>query len=434
MSEEGYKILCLFFLSVTLWATNLIPLSITSLLVIAAIPLLGIMDTSTVYSYFGNKAVFFILGAFILSAAMIGCGLSARISLWVLETQGKNPRKLVTTIYLFGAVASCFMSEHAVAAMLYPIVFEIVHALKLQRGTSVLGKSLFFALAWGCIIGGETTALGGARVPLAMAILEKNTQGASGIGILQYTVLSLPHVLLMLVGGWLVLFFLFPPDLADISPAREVLHRKSQVMGKMSVQEVGIAIVMAITLFFWFGYGENLGIANIAIIAIVGLFVLNLIDWKTVEKHVNWAIILMYGGAICLGEVMSKTGAALWVAKKIFEGNVQSPMAFLLALAFLAMVFTTFMSNSAVIAILLPPALSLCQTYDINPAVATMAVILPSNFAFCLPVGTPASALAYSSRFIGMKEMAFSGAILCLIGMVSLSISMFFYWPLIGFN
>jgi solute carrier family 13 (sodium-dependent dicarboxylate transporter), member 2/3/5 len=85
LSLEGYKVLCLFILCVSLWSTNLIPLSITSLLAIASVPLLGIMDASQAYSYFGNKAVFFILGVFILSAAMIACGLSTRISIWIME-------------------------------------------------------------------------------------------------------------------------------------------------------------------------------------------------------------------------------------------------------------------------------------------------------------------------------------------------------------
>ena len=66
LSEEGYKVLCVFFLCVSLWTTNLIPLSITSLLAIALIPMMGIMDAAEVYSFFGNKAVFFILGVFIL--------------------------------------------------------------------------------------------------------------------------------------------------------------------------------------------------------------------------------------------------------------------------------------------------------------------------------------------------------------------------------
>ena len=177
---------------------------------------------------------------------------------------------------------------------------------------------------------------------------------------------------------------------------------------------------MGATLFCWFGYGDQLGIANIAIISIVLLFVLNLITWKMVEAHINWAIVLMYGGAICLGEVMAESGAALWLAEKLFSGLVESGTVFLLVMAVLSTLFTTFMSNSAVIAIILPTAISMGPAYGIDPVVATMTVLLPSNFAFILPIATPAVALAYSSRFLTLKDMIWSGSILSLLGLVLL--------------
>ncbi|MDH5762952.1 MAG: SLC13 family permease [Nitrospinota bacterium] len=431
LSPEGYKVLCLFFLCVCLWSSNVIPLSATSLLVIGAVPLMGIMDASQVYSFFGNKAVFFILGAFVLSGSMIACGLSGRMSLWVIENWGHKPRTLMTSIYIFGAISSCFMSEHAVAAMLFPIVTEIVSALKLPQGKSAFAKSLYFALAWGCIIGGATTVLGGGRVPLAVEMLEKGNEGT--IGILQYTQLTFPMIVLLLVCGWGLLNLLYKPEIGDVAPALQNLHAKSLAQGKVSYQEMGVGVVMGLTLICWFGFGEQLGIANISIMAIVLLFVLNLITWKTVEPHVNWAIILMYGGAIALGQVMASSGAALWLAQKVFQGSIASPVAFLLTVAVLSTLFTTFMSNSAVIAILLPPVLSLCPDYGISGVVAAMTVILPSNFAFILPIATPASALAFASRQISLREMVFSGTLLSLLGMVCFLVLLFVIWPWMGF-
>ncbi|OGW14649.1 MAG: anion:sodium symporter [Nitrospinae bacterium RIFCSPLOWO2_12_FULL_47_7] len=431
LSKEAYKTLCLFFFCVSLWTTNLIPLSITSLFAIAMIPLLGIMEASKAYAYFCNQAVFFILGVFILSAAMIGCGLSARISIWVLEHWGQSPRSLVTSIYFFGAFGSCLMSEHAVAAMLFPIVMEIALALKLKKQESPLAKSLFFALAWGCIIGGATTVLGGGRAPLGMEILRKSTDGANVLTILQYTQLSLPLILLMLACGWVLLLLLFPPEITDILPAREVLHRKFQALGKVRFQEKGIAAVMIITLVCWFTFGEA-GMANIAILSIVALFVFNLTNWKMMDEHVNWAVILMYGGAICLGEVMANTGAALWLAKQVFGGAVYSTPIFLITVAFAGWVLTTFVNDSAAVAMLLPPVLSMSQAYGINPTMAAMIVILSSNFAFILPIGTPASALAYSSRFITLKDMIRSGMLLGFLGILCCIFLLLIYWPLIG--
>jgi solute carrier family 13 (sodium-dependent dicarboxylate transporter), member 2/3/5 len=434
LSPEGYKVLCLFILCVSLWSTNLIPLSITSLLAIASVPLLGIMDASQAYSYFGNKAVFFILGVFILSAAMIACGLSTRISIWIMEHWSGTPGQLITSIYCFAAFSSCFMSEHAVAVILFPIIYEIAQSLNLKRDNSVFGKSMYFAMAWGCIIGGAMTVLGGGRVLLGVEMLEKATAGQQTLGILQYTKLSFPLVMLLLAGGWVALKVLFPSDIQNIDPVRKALKQKATIMGKLTFQEKGIALVMGATLFFWFGYGDQFGIANIAIISIVLLFVLNLITWKMVEAHINWAIVLMYGGAICLGEVMSESGAALWLASQIFSGLIESSTVFLLVIALLSTLFTTFMSNSAVIAILLPTAISMSPAYGINPAVATMTVILPSNFAFILPIATPASALAYSSRFLSLKEMIWSGSILSLMGLVFYLFLLMFYWPMIGFQ
>ena len=434
LSFEGYKVLCLFVLCVLLWSTNLIPLSITSLLAIAAVPLLGVMEASQAYSYFGNKAVFFILGVFILSAAMVSCGLSTRISIYVMKNWSSTPSQLITSIYCFAGISSCFMSEHAVAVILFPIIYEITQSLNLKRENSVFAKSMYFAMAWGCIIGGAMTVLGGGRVPLAVEMLEKSTVKTETIGILQYTQLSFPLVLSMFAGGWLALKFLFPPDIHDIEPARKALQHKSRIMGKLTFQEKGIALVMLMTLFCWFVFGDQLGIANIAIISIVLLFVLNLITWKMVETHINWAIVLMYGGAICLGEVMAETGAALWLAQKLFSGIVDSPITFLLVIALLSTLLTTFMSNSAVIAILLPTAISMSPAYDIHPALATMTVILPSNFAFILPIATPASALAYSSRFLTLKEMIYSGSLLSLLGLGCFLILLVFYWPMIGFQ
>jgi len=335
-------------------------------------------------------------------------------------------------IYFLSAFSSCFMSEHAVAAMMFPIVLEIVNTLGLRKEDSVFGKGMFFALAWGCIIGGTATVFGGGRVLLGVEILEKTTHNAS-IGILEYTKLSFPLVFILFICGWVVLKLFFSPDITDIEPVHQVLQKKLKSMGAVTIKEKGIACVMILTLIAWFCFSEDIGIANIALIAIVLLFVLNLINWRMVEEHVNWSIILMYGGAICLGEVMSQSGAALWLAKHAFEGTA-SPIIFLLLVAILSTVLTNFMSNSAVIAVLLPPALSMSDTYGISPSMVAMTVILTSNFAFMLPIGTPASAVAYSSRFISIGEMVRTGSLLSLLGMVAFATLLFFYWPLLGYH
>jgi sodium-dependent dicarboxylate transporter 2/3/5 len=59
----------------------------------------------------------------------------------------------------------------------------------------------------------------------------------------------------------------------------------------------------------------------------------------------------------------------------------------------------------------------------------TMAVVLPSNFAFMLPMATPATAMAYSSGTSSPAEAIRRGAIMDLAGVVLLAALIYVYWP-----
>src|SRR6056297_1612988 len=70
LGVAGKNAFVVFVISLTLWITNIIPLAITSLLGMALIPLFGVLDINKSFSLFGNKAIFFILGALIIAAGI----------------------------------------------------------------------------------------------------------------------------------------------------------------------------------------------------------------------------------------------------------------------------------------------------------------------------------------------------------------------------
>lgn len=427
LSVEGWRILCVFVLCVTLWVTNLIPLAITGLSAIALIPLLGIRDAETTYQYFGSSAVFFILGAFTLGAAVVGCGLSARLTLRAFRAYGSTSWRLVLAVFGFTAMLSCIMSEHAVAAMSFPIVWEISRSLSGKDGNRLVTKTLFFAMAWGCIIGGTATVLGGGRAPLAIGILEQSSD--QSISFTEYMVLTFPLIVLLLGLGFVLLKMAFPKNASPVGPAREQLSLRLKEMGKMTLREKLVGFVLMITITLWVVEGEELGLANIAILSTAALFGLRLVTWKDVEENVNWGVILMYGGAITLGSAMADTGAAGWITDSVFGEWSGSSQTLLLSMGCLTMLMTEFMSNSAVIAILMAPALSLAESHGIPYWMMTMCVILPSNFAFMFPMATPATALAYSSGTFGMGEAIRRGAVLDGMGIGFLGLLIYVYWP-----
>ena len=430
LTSNGKKALAIFVLCVIFWVSQVIPLMITSLLAIILFPLLGILPAEKAYSLFGNQAVFFILGAFILASSVTRSGLSNRIALIFLKWFGHSPKILLLGVIVLSAFFSFWMSEHAVAAMMFPIITAIALSLELKPTESNYGKSLFLGMAWGCVIGGVATFLGGARAPLAVGIL-RDTTGES-IGFIKWALATLPMVITMLAIMYWLLIFLFPAEIKDVKRARILLVNRTACIGKMKRKEWSIGILMVATIFSWICFGEKFGLANIALASVVIAFVFKLLRWKDVEEDVNWGLILMYGGAICLGLAMGKTGATRWLVDISNIGSIQSPFILIMVISLVAIFLTEAISNTAVIALLMPITIGIAIDFSINPVITTLAVAVPSGLAFILPMGTPAVAIAHSSGFVGPRNAFKGGFILKIVSWIFFNFFAYYYWPLLG--
>lgn len=430
LSVQGYRSLVLFSGTIFLWVSGILPIAVTALLSMALLPLAGIMGEKQAFAQFGNEAVFFILGAFILAAAMTGTGLSARLARTMLARYGRTPRRLAMTVFLLAAGLSFCMSEHAVAAMLFPVVAEIVDSLGLKRGQSSYARLLFMSIAWGCIIGGIATFLGGARAPLAAGMLREGT--GLEFSFAEWTLAAIMIVLpLLLIGFWLLLRF-FPIDIEDVDKGRQFLGHRRLEMGKASANEMITALVVFLTICGWMFFGRQLGLANIAILATAALFAFRVVSWERIEEYVNWGIILMYGGSIALASALEKSGAAIWLVNKGLAAFSPSPLVIIAVISLVAIVLTECISHAAVVAILMPIGLGLAKSTGIDPRVMTLAIALPAGLAYCLPMGTPATAIVYGSGFLKSRDIIVSGTVIMAVSWLLFLASALFVWPLIG--
>jgi sodium-dependent dicarboxylate transporter 2/3/5 len=430
LSPAGHAALAIFVLCLVYWVTNVLPLMVTSLLAMVLLPTVGVLSPKETYALFGNEAVFFILGAFILAATLMKCGLSTRIAIAVLRRFGHTPRTLLLSLYLMNAFMAFFMSEHAVAAMTFPITVEIARVLNLPRGRSNYGKALFLAMAWGTQIGGIATLLGGGRAPLAIGMLRETT--GQSYSFAEWTLVAWPIVAVLLVAGWQVIVRFFPIDIASVRNADAIIEEKAMRLGRMSGRERGIALVMGATLVAWIMGGEEFGLANIALAGVVVIFVLDLLTWRDIEQYVNWGVLLMYGGAIALGSALNRSGASTWIASVTVSRWAESPAAVIAMISALGILLTEAMSHSAVVALLMPVALGIATQFGIDPRIMAPAVALPSGLAFTLPVGTPGNAIAYSSGYLRLRDMLVPGSILVVIAWATFNLVAIYYWPLVG--
>lgn len=432
LTEAGWGTLSIFGLCASLWATGTLPPAITSLLALALLPMLGIMGARETYAYFGSRVVFFILGAFMLSAALVATGLSRRLATVFVQRVGQTPKRMVLGVFALCAATSTLMSGHAVAVMMFPLVQDLARALDLTPKTSRMGRSLMFALAWGCIIGGSFTILGGGRGPLAIGLLEEASHETISISFLGYMSYSWPLVASLLLFALWRLASGFTTEVQSTTEAVSRLEAQLHDMGKVSPRELSVGVVLVVTVTLWAWAGDTLGIASIAICSMAALFALGTVNWHDIQTRVNWGIVVMYGGAIGLAGAMERSGAAGWLTEQTIGGLDLAPTTLMLGLAIASAALTEFMSNSAVVAMLMPPALALAEAHGIDLRAMTMAIVLPSNFAFMFPIATPVTALAWSGGYFSAGVMAREGLIMHGFAWAMMGSLIFLWWPLLG--
>jgi sodium-dependent dicarboxylate transporter 2/3/5 len=418
-----------------LWATNQIPLSATGLLAIAALPVLGVTRAQQSFAYFGNSAVFFIVGVFIMAAAMMRTGLSKRLTLVLLQRFDRHPRMLVAGVVCSAAFLAMWMPEHAVAAMMFPIVLEVVESLQLKPRHSGYAMMLFFGLAWGAIIGGTATFLGGARAPLALELLrDADGAGLYPVSFLGWMRASMPVVVILTGIAIFVLFRFMPSEIEDITPATKLLNERVAELGPMSPAERRLAVVGLLTIVSWITLGHQVDLAIIAVLGAVAVTALHVASWRDIEEYVNWGVVLMYGGAIALGSAMKDTHAMIWLAQALLPTGQISPMVLLILMVPLTMALSSVISNAAAVAVLLPVGYALgAQTQPaVHPLAMTYVVGICSGLAFALPISSPPVAICFASGYYRMLHVPRYGLPLTAVACVVFVAVMLVYWPLVG--
>ena len=370
-NPQAHATIAVFGLAAFLWITSALPIAITGLVVLLMLPLSGSVSSTQAYSYFGNHAVFFVLGAFILASPVMRSGLSTRMAINILSYFGKSPTRLLWSILLLSALLSFVISEHAVAAMLMPIIAEIVAAAKIKPGNR-FGFAAFLSMGWGACIGGTATLLGGARAPLALGMLVNNT--TYNISFVQWFLFTIPIVVVLLLFTALFIAILVRKTNVDIQSARKQLSLYHKTLGPLSSREIYTLLILGFTIFLWITSGTSIGLDVIAFIGVILAFLFKIAKWSEVEHDVQWSIFIMYGSAIALSAALRDTGAAHSLMLLILKWGADSPLIIITLLVLLALVLTEAMSNAASVAVLMPIGLELAREFSIDPRIIAVGL------------------------------------------------------------
>jgi sodium-dependent dicarboxylate transporter 2/3/5 len=406
LSASGLRVIAIFTGALVLWLTEAVPLIATGVgiftaLVLAQIPVAwngtavkSVAAAAEVSSWFGDRVVFFLLGIFLLAGSLTASHVVDHGALRLLNLVGTSPRRLRQGVYWVAFVASWFMAEHAVAAMLFPVVARIRDALGKPRQSSTYVSSLFLALAWGATIGGIVTYLGGARIALAMGIVQK--AGLTAPGFFELMAHSLPIAIPFGILAALILEWAFPIDLTSVEPARAALQERRRELGRFGPRQQAVLAILALTIGCW----ALFGVKHLAPVALGGAALLlgtRLVRWHDVQRYVPWDLLILEAGALALCSALQATGSAEWAAQLFFNNISHNPFLVVGLLTACVVVLTELFSNPAVVTLLVPLLLQMAPGLGMDPIHLALAVALPCGLSFVLPLGSPPLAIAFAS-------------------------------------
>ena len=427
------------------WIFQPVHLAVTGLLPLAVLAVFNFLPVAAILPAYAEQLVILLIGANILATVWTRWGLDRRIALVSLLSLGSGAKGQILAWFGIAVVLSAILPNVVVAAALMPVVLAMLRFIGIEDvAESKLGSALLIAIAWGTSVGGSGTPLGGAPNLLTVQFLEDQVLGREFLFSTWVTRLA-PLTILITGASFLFMRTAFKPDMEKIGGTRDYFSRELKTLGSMKTPERWALLFFAAATLLSFTrelYAELLPGLTPAFafltFAVLSFAVSHkgepLIEWSYAQKHMVWGLIYLFAGGSALGQILSETGTAQWVAEKLIPLAGGGGFTAVVVFSFLTMILTQITSNTAAVAIVVPITISTFQGLGLNPIPFVYIVAVAGNCGFMLPssAGGPAVAAGYG---VNLKTMFVRGLWLTiLVWIVSLIAGYLFatYWPSFG--
>ncbi len=392
-----------------LWLSEALPLAVTALLVPLLALLLGFpgLGTTQALAPFADPVVFLFLGGFALAAAMRAQQLDRKLAFALLAWSRGRLGWAVGLLFAATAIVSMGISNTATAAMMLPLALGLLRQVDpvRDRATHVF---VLLGVAYAASLGGLGTLVG--SPPNAIAAR------AAGLDFSDWLGIGLPLVTLLLPLMVLVLWWVLRPSLGQRVELE--LEALPWTRGRLLTLAVFGCAVLGWT--FGGGYLKRLGIQSpdsfVALAALVLVIAMRLVSWDELARQTDWGVLLLFGGGLALGEILDRSGAALWLGQQVAQWlQGASPFWILLVVAAFMVLLSEFASNTAAAALLVPVFAAVAGRIGLPPELLVVTVAVAASCGFALPVATPPNALVYGTGRIAPREMLRAGLALDLV-------------------
>lgn len=445
VSPAAQKLSAVLILMIVLWMTEAIPLAATALLGPTLVVVLGVAPARAAFAPFADPIIFLFIGSFILAEAMFVHRLDRRMAFSALASPwiGTSAWRLIVVYAGVAAGLSMWMSNTATTAMFFPLGMAVLAELGRGRTNDPAFRRFAMAMmlvtSFAASIGGMATPVGTPPNLIGKGLLLKNAN--IDISFAGWMAFAVPLVIVML--AVLALWMLYPASKGVELSARatEGVREQLRALGPMTIGERNVVLAFGTTVVLWTLPGllslvlgqTHLWTTTVgamvpeSVAAILGALLLFFlpISWRARKftltweeaSHIDWGIILLFGGGLAMGGLADSTGLAdgfgRWVVSHVpGAGTVGLTLVF----TAVAILMSEAASNTAAATVVVPTAIAVATAAGVSPLEPALGATFGASMGFMMPISTPPNAIVYSSGYIPIGAMMRAGVVLDVIG------------------
>jgi sodium-dependent dicarboxylate transporter 2/3/5 len=435
LSREAKGALAVFLLAGTWWVFEVVPIGITSLAIGVLQAMFLIRPAREAFTDFMVPSVMFIFASIMIGLVFTKTGLTRRLAYKMLVIVGEKTSMIYLGCFVVTAALTHIMAHTAVAATIYPLLVSIYALYGEGDKQTRFGKGLFIGMAYVAGAGSIVTLLGAARGAVALGFY-KDIVGVD-ISFFELTWYMFPIGWLMTLLLWGFFMIFFKPEKKVIPGLRDRARRLNAELGPLTRNEIKAALIVGaciVTMAMrpYVSFLEPIDKTAIILVSTILFFISGIMDIDDLEA-IPWNIILLFAGAMSIGNCLWQTGAANWMAVNwLVMFQEANWFVFVMSIAFFVMMMTNFIMNVAAIAISLPVALVIAPYLGVAGEVILFAALVTAGMPFLLLVGAAPNAIAYDSGQFSTAEFFLYGIPASIILMIVTGFAVFVLWPLMG--
>jgi len=430
------------------WITEAINIYFTALIPITFLPFLGVMSMKELAPAYMPDIIFFFIGGFLLAFALEKWDLHKKIALKILLLMGNSPRRILLGFMFTSYFLSMWILNTAVVMMLLPAALAVIAQISEKSDNPKLATPFLLGIAYAASIGGTATLIGTAPNLYFSDFFNDNYPDLEPVTFANWFVVGLPASMTFFVVTYFFLVRKYFKSSVRFDLDMNYVQNSYDDLGKLSFEQKILALVFTVTVTLWFtakdldigsfhftgwthlfpepGYIKE---STIAMMAAFILFVFpaknkkgHLLDWEAAKK-IPIGVIFLFGGGFAIAKVIGSSGLSNWLGDSLHFVADYPPFVVVICLTLFMTFFTELTSNTASTVLMLPILLAIASNVDSHPLLIMMPVIMSASFAFMLPVATPPNTIVYATEKISVRDMAVTGIVLNVIGVI---ISSFF--------